>query len=246
MTNASVDCGRLPESYRSGFTRLAETLRAAAGENLLGLAAFGGWLENDPLFNGTPGRSVALLREIDLAMLDRLAGDALKFGRANLSAPLMITPGYIESSCDVFPLEFLEIRQTRAVVYGADGFADVKFDKANVRLQCERELKGELVHLRQGLLAAAGKHARLNEVCRHVATRIVRYLRGVLLLCDVAAPPRISREIVERAGQAMGVKLYTLAGAVSSAAPVDFAAFQRFYGEIDALAQAVDKLKVEV
>ena len=244
MSNDALNCDRLPETYRAGFEQLAETLIREAGDNLLGIAAFGGWLTDDPLFAGTPGRSVVLLDKIDLALLDRIAGDAVKFGRANLTAPLMMTPRYIESSCDVFPLEFLEIRQTQAVIYGRDGFADLSLKKPEVRLQCERELKGELVHLRQGLLAAGGKHQRLGEVSRIGAARIIRYLRGILLIADVAPPPAVSREIVQKSAAALGVKLETLARVVAAAAPTDFITFRLLYDEIDALTQAVDGMTV--
>ena len=242
MLNREIDSGALPTMYRQGFERFAQALLELAGDDLIGLSAFGGWLENDPFFENTPARSVAVLQRVDLKMLDRLASSGAKFGKSNITAPLMMTPKYIKSSCDVFPLELMEIQQLHALVIGEDHFAELTFDRRDVRLQCEREFKGELIQLRQGLLAAAGKHKLLPQLCHACAARIVRMLRGVLYLGGVSPAPKLTREIVKRSAEVSGQPLDTLARIVSMPDEIEFDVFERFYGEVDALTSYVDGL----
>ena len=80
-----------------------------------------------------------------------------------------MTPAYLSGSVDSFPLELLEIQQRRAVLWGDDYFADLKLDQADVRLQCERELKRILLGMRQGLLASGGDPAPRRVVGRDAA-----------------------------------------------------------------------------
>jgi hypothetical protein len=242
MTNREIDSSAIPVAYRNGFEQFAQALLELAGDDLIGLSAFGGWLESDPFFENTPARSAAVLRQVDLRMLDRLASSGAKFGKSNVSAPLMMTPGYIKSSCDVFPLELMEIQQLHALVLGEDHFTEVSFERSNVRLQCEREFKGELIQLRQGLLAAAGKHKLLPQLCHACALRIVRMLRGVLFLGGVSPAPELTRELVGRAAEISGQPLDTLARIVTMPDQIEFDAFERFYAEVDALTSYVDKL----
>lgn len=242
MANREINTDALPAAHVEGFRELAETLLRLAGDNLVGLSAFGGWLVNDPFYEGTPARSVAVLQKIDLKVLDELASSGARLGKRNLSAPLMMTPDYIKASCDVFPLELLEIQQSHALTCGEDHFAGLEFERDDVRLQCEREFKGELIQLRQGLLAAAGKHRMLAELCRGCAVRIVRMLRGVLHLGGVDPIPKLTREIVERSGEVVGKPLDTLARIVNMPDQIEFDAFERFYGEVDALTSYVDGL----
>jgi hypothetical protein len=242
MSNREIDGSALPAMHRHGFEQFVQALLGLAGDDLLGLSAFGGWLENDPFFENTPARSVAVLTHIDLKMLDRLASSGAKFGKSNISAPLMMTPEYIRSSCDVFPLELMEIQQLHALIVGDDHFADLSFERADVRLQCEREFKGELIQLRQGLLAAAGRHKLLPELCQACAARIVRMLRGVLLLRGVSPAPKLAREIVKRAAEATGKPLDALARIVSTPGEIELDAFERFYAEVDDLTGYVDGL----
>ncbi len=242
MTNREINGSALPATYRNGFEQFAQALLELAGDNLIGLSAFGGWLESDPFFEKTPARSVAVLERVDLKMLDRLASSGAKFGKSNLSAPLMMTPEYIKSSCDVFPLELMEIQQLHALVAGEDHFAELTFERRDVRLQCEREFKGELIQLRQGLLAAAGKHRLLPELCHACAARIVRMLRGVLYLGGVNPAPKLTRDIVKKASEATSQPLEALTRVVTMPDVIEFDAFERFYNEVDALTHYVDGL----
>ena len=242
MPNRKIDSSALPTTQRHGFEQFTQALLELAGDNLLGLSAFGGWLETDPFFENTPARSVAVLKRVDLKMLDRLASSGAKFGKSNISAPLMMTPEYIKSSCDVFPLELLEIQQLHTPIVGEDHFAELTFAQGDVRLQCEREFKGELIQLRQGLLAAAGRHKLLPELCRACAARIVRMLRGVLLLGGVSPAPKLTREIVKQAAETTDRPLDTLARIVATPSEIDFDAFERFYTEVDGLTSYVDGL----
>ena len=256
MNTQRIDLTTIPPAYRMGFDEFVRLLAGLAGDNLRGLVAFGGWRVKDPFYDAEPARSVALLERIDLPMLDQLALHGAQLGKLNVSAPLMMTTDYIESSRDVFPLELLEIQRTGAPVVGDDPFADLRFEPRHVRLQCEREFKGELIHLRHGLLAAAGKRHLLAELCRSVTARVVRLLRGVLLLkqtgeipthaaqipTHAAQNPADAAQIVAAAADAYGQPLPALAGIVAGPAAIEFDDFQRFYAEIDALARFVDAL----
>ncbi len=244
IENAEVNVSALPPEVQPAFAELVSLLRELAGDRLLSLTAFGGWLAGDPAYDGTPARSVVVLKDIDLGMLDRLARRGPGFGRRGLGAPLLMTPPYIAVSRDVFPLELLEIQQARVVIWGTDEFGGLTFAAADVRLQCERELKSTLIQLRQGLLAAAGRHKRLGEVCRAETTRVLRVLRGLLHLRDVP-PPAMADELIAAAARHMGVSLDAFGQVVAQRAAVDFGLFERLYRELAALSERVDGLNID-
>lgn len=58
----------------------------------------------------------------------------------------------IKSSQDVFPLEFLHIKSKNVTLCGETPLADFSPNLAELRMECERELRGLLVHLRQFFL----------------------------------------------------------------------------------------------
>jgi hypothetical protein len=100
--------------------------------------------------------SVIVLHEMDLKFLELLAPLGRKYGKKGIAAPLFMTPAYIDNSRDVFPIEFLNIKLLHHTVFGQDIFKDLAIDRADLRHQCERELKVKLIGLRQGYISAAG------------------------------------------------------------------------------------------
>ena len=239
MMETAVNVAGLPDSAQAPFRGFVRTLSEVAGEQLLALSAFGGWIYGDPFYQTAVARSVVVLRHFDVRLLARLAEHGVRMGRHGLQAPLIMTPAYITASCDVFPLELLEIQQLSVPLIGADHFAGLRFEPANVRLQCEREAKSALIHLHQGLLSSVGKHRHLDELCHREAERAVRVLRGALLMAS-AALPRLSGETVAAAAQITGLRLAALGQLVAGAPVRALDGFEAFYNELSALAAYVD------
>src|SRR5512143_416135 len=94
--------------------------------------------------------SLVLLRDMDLRFISFLAPLGKKYGKKHIAAPLVMTPEYIESSLDAFPVEFLDFKLIHKTVYGDDILAGLQIDTRNLRLQCEREIKTNLIQVRQG------------------------------------------------------------------------------------------------
>ena len=67
-----------------------------------------------------------------------------------------MTPEYIRTSLDVFPVEFLNFKLIHATVFGEDIFESLEINRMDLRRQCERELKVKLVSLRQGYISSLG------------------------------------------------------------------------------------------
>lgn len=241
MPDPAINVASLPPNTQASFEELAGLLQQLAGDKLLSISAFGGWLHEDPLFKRSPARSVVVLDEVDLKRLAQLATEGQRFGQRGLAAPLIMTPVYIDASRDVFPLELLEIQQVHITITGPDHFADLRFDGADLRLQCERELKSELIRLRQGLLSAAGDEAQLTPLGRDGAERAIRVLRGMLHLAGRDTPP-LSTDIVAGAAEISGARLTALASVIEGATRIDFALYERLYAEIDALSSYADRL----
>ena len=64
--------------------------------------------------------TLVVLKEMDLGFLELLAPLGKKYGKHKVAAPLIMTPDYIKSSLDVFPLEFLNFKLIHAAVFGED------------------------------------------------------------------------------------------------------------------------------
>lgn len=229
----------VPEAMREPVRRYAETLRGLAGDNARSLTLFGA--VTDGVFSPRThtARSVFVVGAVDLEMLRRLARQGPRLGKARIEAPLVMTPEYIEASVDTFPLEFLEIAQRHVCVFGEDYFRELPLQAADVRHQCERELKTIQIGMRQALLAAAGRDKALTTVEVDVGERLLRSLRGLLWLHGDAAPGPAADTV---AAIESGIRrpLPGVRSAIDHRSRHGWDEFKTLYSDVDALRTHID------
>jgi len=174
---------QLPPRLHGPLALLASICHELAGDGGLGLTAFGSVVEGkhfDP--HQEAMRSVLVLRSDDLEVLRSLADSGSQLQGQGIAAPLIMTPEYIEASLDAFPLEFLEIQQQHVTVDGHDYFDDIDPEPGHVRLQAEREMKGLLIGMRQGLLRSFNNRKSIRMLETDVASKLLLIFRGMLWL----------------------------------------------------------------
>jgi hypothetical protein len=149
--------------------------------------------------------SVIVLHEMDLKFLEMLAPLGKKYGKKGIAAPLFMTPAYIDNSRDVFPIEFLNIKLLHHTVFGQDIFSDLAIDRADLRQQCERELKVKLIGLRQGYISAAGDHKILAKGFADSFAGYMPLFKAILVLLGHEAPQN-NREILSALTDVSGIR----------------------------------------
>ena len=134
--------------------------------------------------------TLLVLREMDLAVLESIAPLGRRFKGTGIAPPLVMELGYVNSSLDVFPMEFLEMRLIHETVLGEDILASMKIDRGDLRHQCEREIKSRLVGLRQAYLRALGEPKALAEALVQFLSGYQPLARGILVLLGKEPPLR--------------------------------------------------------
>jgi hypothetical protein len=193
--------------------------------------------------------SIFVLKEMDLKFLKLLAPLGKKYGKQKVAAPLIMIPGYIQSSLDVFPIEFLNFKRIHSTVYGEDILKDLTIGRMDLRLQCERELKSKLIWLRQGYLSSQGEKKLLSEGFVRSTTGFIPLFRGVILLLG-KEPPVPQREVISALGEATGVNTNVFAkvlnekhGKIKLTLEELDSIFEEYYTATEKLGAIVDEIK---
>ena len=124
--------------------------------------------------------SLLILQDIPIDLLDAVARLGRTHGKRQVRAPLLMTARDIERSRDVFPVEFLDLKLVNHLATGEDLLADLTVQRADMRLQCERELKGRILRLRQDYIQALGDRRLLRERLVGSLAGLIALLRGTL------------------------------------------------------------------
>lgn len=156
----------------------------------------------DPAYSDV--NSVLTLNKMDRTFLEQFAPMGKKFGKKRIAAPLIMTQEYITKSLDVFPIEFLNIKLIHLTVFGEDIFKPIEVKKADLRYQCERELKVKLIDLRQNYIASLGDSKILAKGFINSFSGYIPLFRGIIYLFGQHPPEKIA-EVIAMLGELSGI-----------------------------------------
>ena len=232
---------RLSEPLRQPIRHYATRLQELAGPSALALTLYGAASAGafDPRRQTI--RNAVVFDVVPLDILRQLAREGGSLGKRRIAPPLVFTPDFLRDSRDTFPLELLEIQQQHTAIFGQDYFSTLTLADADVRLQCERELKVLLVGMHQGLLASGGRDQNLKKLAEDLTEHLVRTLRGVLWLKGLREG-RPAVEVVPEIEKLLGRSMPGLWSALGKSDDTPWQQFRHLYAEVQTLGQFVDAL----
>jgi predicted nucleotidyltransferase len=188
MQRAETFARELAELYRGELVSVV----------LYGSAARGEYREGSSDLN-----ILVLLREATPSMLRRGSALARGWVAEGNPPPLMLGAEEMRRSLDVFPIEYSDIRDGHRVLHGEDPFAGLEIDSEHLRLQCEHEIKGKQIQLREGYLLSAEEPEELGTLLLRSFPTFLVLFRTVLRLTDSAAAQdaeSVITQMAERVG----------------------------------------------
>ncbi|HEY3175201.1 MAG TPA: nucleotidyltransferase domain-containing protein [Candidatus Polarisedimenticolia bacterium] len=228
------------------MTGLTGELREAFGEDLLSVVLYGSAARSDHQGSGSDLNIVVVLRDIGLESLERGTRPTRAWEAKGNRPLLFFSPEWISRSCDVFPLEFLDIVAWHRVIHGPDPFAGLVVSSENLRLQCESEIKTKLIHLRTGYIAFHEDAGQLARLMAASFAPIVTLCRGVLRLAGREVPST-AHEVIRLGAELCGFDPapFDDVAAVKRGGPAAAslgmkALFKNYCAQVEAMARAVD------
>jgi hypothetical protein len=155
---------KFPQDPNEIFPEIIDDYKGLFGDDLISIILYGSASGRDY----RPGKSdinfMIVLSEDGIERLDKAFKVVETWQKRKVAIPLFLTELYVESSLDVFPIEYLNFQRNHVLVYGKDILEELSFDRELVRLQCEREIKGKLLLLREAYMETGGKGRALRDV----------------------------------------------------------------------------------
>jgi hypothetical protein len=190
------DLTGLPPEVASVMQPFAHELMTGLTDRLESIAVTGSCLTGDYMPGISDINTVLVLREVGLPELDIITHTIYRYRKKMLRPPLAITDEYIKRSLDVFPIEFLDLKLFHKTIYGPEKLAKLPIEKLNLRLQCERDLKGKLINLRRGYIICQAKPKVLKSLLLEAFPGFFPLLRAMLYLVRINTEPPIGKASV--------------------------------------------------
>jgi hypothetical protein len=160
-------------------TYLAE-VQALFGEALDAVILYGSAAGGEYLPERSNINLLMLLARQDTNLLAAYAAFHKRWRNEPIVVPLFLTRSELFASLELFPLEYLEIQEQHIVLSGRDPFPDLRVDPTLVRLQCKRDLHGNLVRLRQRFVEGGASPEAITILLPLSLTAVLPCLRGLL------------------------------------------------------------------
>jgi predicted nucleotidyltransferase len=193
---------------------------------------------------------VIVLREYSIARIRSSIATAKKWAKRNVTVPFFMTKEFIAHSLDSYPIEFLDIQSNYRVLFGEDVFSQLDIKRSDLRLQCERELRGISIHLRKEFISSGGNSRVLFKLLNASLKRLMPVFRAMLKLTDKSVPNMKSDVIM-----AVEDRFNLGASALSHALELDRLTtngggalgdfFDKYAKAIDALIESIDSVTFE-
>lgn len=239
----------LSENIKKTTDEFLNNVQEAFGENLKSVILYGlaarDEREKVPFIN-----FIVVVDDNTPSELARCAKFVKKWHKQLITIPLFLDPDYIQQSLDTFPLEFLDMSSAYHVIYGDDVLEDLDFKAADVRRQCERELKGKLLHLRAEYLNLRSDKKGIIDLVNRSLHMFRLVFTGALFLKNMEIPKETNTllSVVSEEFELDGSLFKKLRAIANGDIKVDETEadklFDLYVEELDKLSNAIDEMHI--
>jgi hypothetical protein len=194
--------------------------------------------------------SLIVLKEKNLDIFDFITPIGKKYGKRKIRAPIIMTDEYIRSSLEVFPIQFLNMQAINALVYGDDILNGIKIEKTDLRLVCERELKGWTQNLGQAYIKSLGDDRIIKGLFVSFLSSYIPIFRAILFLYDKEMPKE-RNSVLDECEKTLNIRmnvfreLVTIKMGKYKPTHADLKNdFQQMYNTLDDIAKIIDKFQI--
>jgi hypothetical protein len=185
------------------LSELVARLKQAAGSNLSAVVLYGSAVDQD-FHEHSDLNVLCLLHRVEGAVLESLRPIGVWWSHKGHPPPLVLTLAELRNSADVFSIELLDMKARHRMLEGADFLAEVQVPMAQHKLQVERELRVNVIRLRQSYLRIAGRRSELAELLIASASSFGTLFRHVLIALGQESPSS-TREGADRLAKLFAV-----------------------------------------
>ena len=195
---------KIPKSPDEIFQQFTSDYKNIFGDELISIILFGSAARGEYIHKRSDINFLITLSDSGIQQLKRAFSLIPKWRKKKVSTPLFLTKQYIQTALDSYPIEFLSMKQYHQVVFGEDVLSSIEIQPEHLRLQCERELRGKLIHLRQEYLNTGGKSRRIKNLLRFSLPAFVSIF-SALLYIKQADSPKSKKGIFESTAEIFGL-----------------------------------------
>jgi len=194
----------LPADVAAALESLVGELRRAAGDNLRGVALYGGLAKGRYTAGISDINLLVVLERTGFNELAALAPVLTAARRSDRVAPLVLSPADLAAIGRVFPVMLLDMQAAHRPVWGDTGLAAVIADRGALRFRLRQEILNLDLRFRRVIFERGGEPAVLLRHLGGSLPQLAVTLESVLRLAGEPVPATRG-EVLLRAATLLGI-----------------------------------------
>jgi hypothetical protein len=168
--------------------RFVDDLTRLYSDNLVSVVLYGSAVAGEYIEGKSNINCLVLLRKVTPQSLRLSTKELSRWRRKGIVTPLFLDPAYVKIACDVFPIEFLDIKERYRLLHGEDFLRGLNISAANVAFQSEQEIKAKLLRLRQLYLEGADSRRGIRALLLGSLSSFLALFRALLRSRGIPPP----------------------------------------------------------
>lgn len=177
------------KKFKEIIEDFSSKLTSELGNDIKSLYLFGSIIIQEDFHFGVSDINTFIIfnNESDNKTISRTSSIYKKYKNYPFSVPLMLKEKEVVDAKDVFPVEFIEIKEKNMLLYGDDFLKDIDLDLSDIRKQCETEIRAKVIGLRKMLFAKDALFKNQDVLYKSLTSTIV-LLKQILRLKGLPLP----------------------------------------------------------
>ena len=196
---------------REAAVDYTDRLRKTLGERLRSVLLHGSVARGEAVPGLSDVNLLVLVDDVEPPLLRELAPDARRWLDRRGALPLVLEWSEWQGASDAFAIETADMIDAHELLHGEDPLEGATIATRHLRLQAERELRGKLIHLREGIMLSAERPRDLGRLLMAALPSLAAYFRAALRLSGEPVPAR-TPDTLARGGELVGAEPDPLIG----------------------------------
>jgi len=241
LTEVRVDVRKLIEEY-------LEKLLTIYNEDIASIYLYGSAVGSDFSPNSSNINLLVIFKKLKFPDLNKGLKLISQGISKKITAPLFLTLDYIPVFQDMFPVEFLEMKENHLCLYGEDVLSTLQISNKYLNLFCKKEIMGKLIRLRQAYLEIGLRKKGIDVLMKKslyslipVFRNLLRQKKGAVPVNKEAILTRLSEKFKLDAEPFLTVLRDKRDGEKIPDENIE-GYFEKYFNQIEKLARVIDKL----
>jgi hypothetical protein len=185
----------ISETQQKNLDELVSRLQQALGNALASVVLYGSAASPEFHAGYSDLNILCLTHKLDIAELTASKPVLVWWAKQKQPQPLFFSVEELERAADVFAIELVDMKSRHRVIFGADLLPALEVPMDLHGVQVERELRTNLLRLRQHFLTASGKDQQFDLLATSFSTFSTLFRHALIALQQSA--PSSRREVID-------------------------------------------------